>query len=91
MLIRASRTADKISEDEFRARFEMSSPAELPRGGVVGMAEFVDCATPHPSRWYAPGHYAFVLANARPLPFVAWKGALSLRDAPATLIDLIRP
>src|SRR5882757_6544099 len=41
----------------------------------------------HPSRWYAAGQYAFVLANPRPVPFIRWKGALSLRDAPATLIE----
>jgi hypothetical protein len=42
---------------------------------------------PHPSKWYAPGHYAFVLMNSRPLPFVRWKGALLLRDAPQALLD----
>ncbi len=90
VLIHASRTTDKISDDEFQSRFEMAIPASLPRGGVVGMAEIVDCVSTHPSCWYAPGHFAFVMESARPLPFVKWKGALLLRDAPPALIELIR-
>jgi len=34
-LIHASRTADKISDDEFQSRFGMALPAALLRGGVV--------------------------------------------------------
>ncbi|MBR1154613.1 ASCH domain-containing protein [Bradyrhizobium sp. JYMT SZCCT0428] len=89
VLIHASRTADNITDDEFQSRFEMAIPAALPRGGVVGIAEIVDCVSEHPSRWYAPGHFAFVLANARSVPFFRWQGTLSLREAPATLIELL--
>ena len=88
VLIHASRTVDEISDDEFQPRFGMALPAALPRGGVVGVAEIVDCVRDYPSRWYASGHYAFVLANARPLPLIRWKGALSLCDAPPILIEL---
>ena len=56
---------------------------------IVGITEIVDYVKPHPSKWYASGHWAFVLANARPLPFVQWKGALSIRDAPTDLIELL--
>jgi len=86
----ASRTADEISDDEFQVRFGMPVPAALPRGGVVGTAEIVDCVSQHQSRWYAAGHYAFVLANPRSVPFVSWTGALSLRNAPVALIELVR-
>src|SRR5205823_6376958 len=89
VLIHASRTVDKISDDELQSRFGVRPPAALPRGGIVGIAEIVDCVSEHPSRWYAPGHMAFVLENARPLPFQRWQGALSLRDAPATLVELV--
>jgi hypothetical protein len=89
VLIHASRTADKISDDEFQARFAMILPPAFPRGGVVGIAEIVDCVSEHPSRWFVPGHFALVLADARSVPFISWKGALSLRDAPAALIDLV--
>jgi len=41
------------------------------------------------SRWYAFAHWAFVLTNSRSVPFVKWKGALLLRDAPAELLELL--
>jgi hypothetical protein len=53
------------------------------------VTEILDCVRPHPRKWYAPAHYAFALANSRPLPFVKWLGALSLRDAPAELLALL--
>ncbi len=90
VLIHASATLDKITADEFQTRFGIDLPADLPRGGVIGTAEIVDCVSVHSSRWYAPGHFAFVLADARPLAFLRWQGALSLRAAPAALIELIR-
>lgn len=49
-------------------------------GGIVGVAEIVDCwdirlfAQPNP--WFV-GTYGFVLANARPVPFIPVSGALS--------------
>lgn len=63
---------------------------ELPRGGVVGAAEIVDCVEQHRSRWFR-GPYGFVLRNRRPLPFIEWKGALGLRDASARLLKRISP
>lgn len=48
---------------------------ELPCGGVIGIAEIVDCVSDHGSKWFV-GDYGFVLANARPLPFFACRGAL---------------
>jgi hypothetical protein len=89
VLIHASRTVDEISDDEFQVRFGMPLPAASPRGGVVGVAEIVDCVTEHPSRWYAPGHFAFVLRNARAVPFTPWRGALSLCAAPDELTALL--
>jgi hypothetical protein len=64
-------------------------PEELPLGGVVGITEIVDCVKSHASAWYAPAHWAFALANSRPLPFVQWKGQLGIRDAPQALLDLL--
>jgi hypothetical protein len=60
-------------------------PANLERGGVVGIAEIVDCVTMHKSKWFE-GPIGFVLRNRRKLPFVKWKGTLGLRDAPKTLL-----
>ena len=62
--------------------------AELDRGGVIGMAEIVDVVTQHRSKWFM-GPHGFVLRNRRPLPFVAWKGGLGLRNAPPKLLRRI--
>jgi ASCH domain-containing protein len=63
-------------------------PTKLETGGVVGVAEIVDCVTTHRSRWFE-GPYGFVLKNRRGLRFVRWTGALGLRDAPKRLLDRI--
>jgi hypothetical protein len=62
--------------------------SEQQLGGVIGMVDIVDCVRAPSSRWHAPGCFGFVLANSRPLPFVPWRGALSLRSAPAELVKL---
>jgi hypothetical protein len=46
----------------------MPGEDELPRGGIVGVAEIVDCVKDHPSPWFF-GRYGFVLRDARPLDF----------------------
>ena len=61
-------------------------PKDLETGGVVGMAEIVDCVSDHPSTWFE-GPYGFVLRNRKALPFVKWKGTLGLRDAPKRLLN----
>jgi len=63
-------------------------PAELEKGGVVGIAEIIDCVTRHTSRWFE-GPYGFVLRKRQKLPFVKWTGALGLRDAPGRLLKRI--
>jgi hypothetical protein len=89
VLIHSSLRADDTSSEDIERRFGVSLPAELPLRGIVGITEIVDCVGPHTSRWYKPRHHAFVLANSRPLPFVKWKGALLLRNAPAALLELL--
>lgn len=44
-------------------------------GGIVGVAEIVDCVTSSTSRWFV-GEHGFVLRNARPVPFIPCKGQL---------------
>ena len=88
VLIHASQRSDAIRPDEIERRFGVRVEGEQQLGGVIGITEIVDCVRPHASRWYAPGCYGFVLANSRSLPFVPWKGALSLRSAPAELLKL---
>jgi hypothetical protein len=89
ILIHASQRPDDISRGDIDRRFGVSPPSRQPLGGVIGIADLVDCVRTHDSKWYAQDHYAFVLTNARPLPFVRWKGALSLRAAPHELIQLL--
>jgi hypothetical protein len=88
VLIHAGKRPDAISVAEVERRFGAHLDNIGPLGGVVGVADIVDCVQPHPSQWYAPHHYAFVLANAQALPFVPWRGALSLQNAPAELLEL---
>ncbi|UUZ68048.1 ASCH domain-containing protein [Polaromonas sp. P2-4] len=67
--------------------------AELPLGGVVGMAKLVDCVTEHPSPWFTGGQanagaqaeihgsgYGFVLEQGMPIPFLPWKGRQGFFD-----------
>lgn len=50
---------------------------ELPRGGIVGSVEIVDCVDQCDSRWFN-GAFGFVLRDPRPLPFYACRGSLGL-------------
>lgn len=45
----------------------------LPRGGIVGGVDLVDCVDRSTSPWFV-GRYGFVLANAKALPFVPLTG-----------------
>lgn len=47
----------------------------LQRGGIIGVAEIVDCVEASDSPWFF-GRYGFVLRNARPVDFIPVKGAL---------------
>jgi hypothetical protein len=86
VLIHASQRVDDISHDEIEQRYGIRPPLILPSGGIVGITEIVNCVRISDSRWHIPHHWGFMLINSRPLPFVEWKGALSLRDAPPDLI-----
>lgn len=53
----------------------------LQRGGIVGIAEIVDCIQQHQSPWFF-GDHGFVIRNARQLPFMPFNGALGFFDVP---------
>lgn len=59
----------------------LSEPYNKPRvneydmGGIIGIAEIVDCVIYSDSPWFQ-GKYGFVIRNARPLPFFPYKGQL---------------
>lgn len=90
LLIHASRRPDTVSQDEIARRFGVRLGSDAPVGGVVGIADVIDCVPEHPSKWHVAGHYGFVLANARTLPFKPWRGTLSIRQAAAELLEHYR-
>jgi hypothetical protein len=49
--------------------------ADLKRGGIIGQAEIVGCTSDSASPWFC-GPFGFILANAKPLPFIPCQGAL---------------
>lgn len=102
VLIHASKKKD---EDELCSFMDLRAARNLPRlsgsltwgdcpaGGVIGMADIVDCVDSSESPWFV-GEYGFVLANARPLPFFACRGALGFWkcEYPAALLgETVRP
>lgn len=52
---------------------------KLPRGGIVGRVEMVDCVEDHPSMWFF-GPYGFVFERAEPLPFRPLRGQRGFWD-----------
>jgi ASCH domain len=50
-------------------------PALFEVGGIVGEACVVDVVTESASEWFY-GKYGFVLSDAKPLPFIPYKGQL---------------
>lgn len=62
------------------AKIKLPPIDELPRGGIVGQAEIVECVSEHHSFWFT-GPYCFVLRNAKVLPFAPCKGHLGFFEA----------
>lgn len=56
-----------------------AAPMLLDRGGIIGVAEIVDCVDASSSPWFI-GRYGFVLRNAHPVDFISVKGALGFFD-----------
>jgi hypothetical protein len=90
LLVHASARGDDISAAEIGQRYGVRPPTFMPEGGIIGIADLVDCVRYHPSEWYQHGHYALVLANPRPLPFVRWRGVQSLQNVPQHLLDQLK-
>lgn len=74
------RTIHEVSLSRpFPAGAMVPHSAALPRGGIVGVAEIVDCVEANESPWFF-GRYGFVLSNARSVEFIPVKGALGFFD-----------
>lgn len=69
----------------------MPSFEDMPRRGIVGRARIVDLIPPGDSgrRWHFPESFGFVVTDARPLPFVACKGALGFWRVPADVLGAL--
>ena len=52
----------------------------LPRGGIVGSVDIVDCIQRSSSHWFV-GRYGFVLRDPQVLPFQPLRGALGFFEA----------
>lgn len=84
-LVHAGATFDRAGYEWVQKTFpEIPMPARsaFELGGIVGIAELIDCLPPgsdtdgtFASRWYM-GDYGFLLANAKPLTFLRFKGVL---------------
>lgn len=56
-----------------------AAPYCLERGGIIGVAEVVDCVIASESPWFF-GRFGFVLQNARPVDFIPLRGELGFFD-----------
>lgn len=56
-----------------------ASPDKINRGGIIGVADIVDCVSESDSPWFF-GPYGFVIANAKPIDFIEVKGSLGFFD-----------
>jgi hypothetical protein len=69
--------------------FDLTIPAELPRGAIVGAADLVDVVTSSRDRFFS-GPYGFVLENAQASPEPCpMKGRLGLFEIPTNTTDAL--
>lgn len=54
---------------------------KVPRGGIIGQVDIVDCVMDSASPWFV-GDFGFVLRSAKELPFRPLKGALGFFGVP---------
>jgi hypothetical protein len=62
---------------------------QLERGGIIGLAEIVDCVNRSESPWFF-GKFGFVLRNAKPVPFHQCQGALGFFRLPNATMEARR-
>ncbi len=77
----ASLRVVKATIEYLESDFSITLPSSFEMGGIVGIAEIVDCVEESESPWFC-GTYGFVIKNARPLPFTPLRGQLGFFDVP---------
>ncbi|MGF6504697.1 ASCH domain-containing protein [Paraburkholderia sp. 32] len=65
---------------------------QLQRGGIVGVVTIDECihSADRTSRWHIDGAFGFHLADAKPLPFIACKGALNFFEVTSEVAAQLR-
>lgn len=64
---------------------ELPARADLERGGIVGAGTITGCVSDPASPWFF-GPQGFLLRDAKPLPFVPFKGMLGFSDMPPDVL-----
>lgn len=89
LLIVASKRLAPTPFEEIARKYSVAIPAELPRGGIVGIAYLDDIVDEHPSPFFngptdekGRRNWAFVLSHARELPPTPCAGSLHLSNPP---------
>ena len=76
--------APQTVESVYRQIFPLNMPHHYETGGIVGEAEITDCVTSSNSPWFeSTSRFGFVIAEAKPLPFIACRGQLGFFKLPA--------
>ena len=82
LLIHASKTGERCGPEqlaEISARHGVNIELiDLQFGGIIGVANVVDCVRGHPSPWSLPNQWQWVLAEARQLAFRPCRGRQGL-------------
>lgn len=89
-LIHAAKKFDYIGYNWLMSQMRLAipEPHQYKRGGIVGMAQIIDCVTYHNSPWFF-GPYGFVLTNTRPVPFIPLRGRLGFFEVDTTCLQRI--
>jgi hypothetical protein len=79
----ATRTFAAAGEDAILPRQD-----EFAMGGIIGSVELVEVAEQCDSPWFAPGSFAWILRNPRPLPFIPCRGQRNWFHVPDDLVPV---
>ena len=66
---------DSIYDAAKLGHISIPDGARLPRGGIIGSVDIVDCVSSSESPWFA-GPWGFVLKNPKPCEMIPCRGAL---------------
>lgn len=79
LLIHAGKKIDRAGYDlAWRLGVDVPAPDDLPRGGIIGQVELVDCVRDAVSPWAFPDCWHWRLESPRALPFEPCPGQMGL-------------